>query len=120
MRVALRLCQEEPLRSFIDQNDRTPELDHSLLNADDATLAKEVRVRAETIYHPTSTARIGSVVDAQLRVYGLERIRIADCSVIPTIISGHTVCLLFSMSGFKFLTMAEIGSLCPGHWGKGR
>lgn len=90
MRVALRLFQEEPLRSLLDQNDHTPELDHDLIHADDATLAKEVRARADTVYHPTSTARIGSVVDARLRIYGLEGIRVADCSVIPTIISGHT------------------------------
>ncbi|KAH7334439.1 GMC oxidoreductase [Rhizoctonia solani] len=90
MRVALRLTQEEPLRSIIDQDDQTPELDLGLLGADDATLAKEVRARVETVYHPTSTARIGSVVDARLRVYGMEGLRIADCSVIPTIISGHT------------------------------
>ncbi|CAE6401855.1 unnamed protein product [Rhizoctonia solani] len=90
MRVALRLTQEEPLRSMLDMSDRTPELDLKLVNADDATLAKEVRARAETVYHPTSTARIGSVVDARLRVYGVEGLRIADCSVIPTIISGHT------------------------------
>lgn len=93
--MALRLSQEEPLRGLIDQDDRTPELDHGLLNADDTTLAKQVRVRAETVYHPTSTARIGSVVDARLRVYGLEGLRIADCSVLPTIISGHTVRICF-------------------------
>ncbi|KEP49227.1 GMC oxidoreductase [Rhizoctonia solani 123E] len=90
MRVALRLSQEEPLRSIIDQTDRTPELDLKLLGADDATLAKEVRERVETIYHPTSTAQIGSVVDARLRVYGMDGLRVADCSVMPNIISGHT------------------------------
>ncbi|CAE6529322.1 unnamed protein product, partial [Rhizoctonia solani] len=90
MRIALRLAQQEPLRSIIDQHDQTPELDHNLLGADDATLAREVRERVDTVYHPTSTARIGSVVDARLRVYGIDGLRIADCSVIPNIISGHT------------------------------
>jgi choline dehydrogenase len=91
MRVALRLSQSEPLRSLIDQTDRTPGLDHELLGADDETLARQVRARVETVYHPTSSARIGSVVDARLRVYGIEGLRVADCSVMPTVISGHTV-----------------------------
>lgn len=90
IRVALRLIQTEPLKDLIDQEDRTPGLDHNLLDADDATIAKAIRARGETVYHPTSTARIGAVVDARLRVYGLQGLRIADCSVFPTIISGHT------------------------------
>ncbi|KAG9098136.1 hypothetical protein FS749_004590 [Ceratobasidium sp. UAMH 11750] len=91
MRLALRLTQTEPLRSLIDQADRTPGLDHELLNADDETLTREARARVETLYHPTSTARMGSVVDARLKVYGLEGLRVADCSVMPTIIAGHTM-----------------------------
>ncbi|KAG9121771.1 hypothetical protein FRC07_002137 [Ceratobasidium sp. 392] len=90
MRLALRIARTEPLRSMLDQTDCTPGLDHNLLEADDETLEREARARVETVYHPTSTARIGSVVDARLRVYGLEGLRIADCSVMPTIISGHT------------------------------
>ncbi|KAG9101192.1 hypothetical protein FRC06_003277 [Ceratobasidium sp. 370] len=90
MRLALRISQTEPLRSMLDQADRTPGLDHELLDADDETLAREARARLETLYHPTSTARIGAVVDARLRVYGLEGLRVADCSVMPTITAGHT------------------------------
>ncbi|QRV83543.1 GMC oxidoreductase [Ceratobasidium sp. AG-Ba] len=90
MRIALRLARTEPLRSIIDNEDHTPALDHALFGADDEVLIQVARERAETLYHPTSTARMGSVVDARLRVYGLEGLRIADCSVIPTITSGHT------------------------------
>ncbi|QRW06017.1 GMC oxidoreductase [Ceratobasidium sp. AG-Ba] len=90
MRLALRIARTEPLRSIIDQTDQTPVLDHALLEADDETIVREARARVETLYHPTSTARIGSVVDTRLRVYGLEGLRISDCSIMPTITSGHT------------------------------
>jgi choline dehydrogenase len=43
-----------------------------------------------TVYHVTSTCRIGSVVDSQLRVLGIERLRVADASVMPNVVSGNT------------------------------
>lgn len=49
-----------------------------------------------TLYHPVGTAKMGpasdpdAVVDPQLRVHGVQRLRVADCSVMPTIISGNT------------------------------
>lgn len=53
-----------------------------------------VRQYAHTLYHPTSTARMGSdagsVVDPELRVRGVSGLRVADASVMPKIIRGHT------------------------------
>ncbi|MTI18536.1 glucose-methanol-choline oxidoreductase [Rhodobacteraceae bacterium RKSG542] len=53
-----------------------------------------IRQRAETIYHPAGTCKMGademSVVDAELKVRGLEGLRVVDVSVMPTIISGNT------------------------------
>jgi choline dehydrogenase len=43
-----------------------------------------------TTYHPTSTCRIGDVVDPRLRVSGVGHLRVADASVMPNIISGNT------------------------------
>src|SRR4029078_9726683 len=43
-----------------------------------------------TVYHPTTTCRIGSVVDSRLRVLGVDRLRVADASVMPNIVSGNT------------------------------
>ena len=43
-----------------------------------------------TVYHATSTCRIGDVVDARLRVKGVERLRVADASVMPNVVSGNT------------------------------
>jgi choline dehydrogenase len=49
---------------------------------------------SHTLYHPVGTARMGSdsasVVDPQLRVRGIDGLRVADASVMPTIIRGHT------------------------------
>ena len=52
------------------------------------------RNESQTIYHPTSTCRMGrdnkAVVNARLCVHGIAGLRIADASVMPTIISGNT------------------------------
>ena len=60
----------------------------------DAQLEDYLRARAETLYHPVGTCKMGpdakAVVDASLRVRGLESLRVADASIMPTIIGGHT------------------------------
>ncbi len=60
----------------------------------DDALMELIRRRADTIYHPVGTCRMGTddlaVVDPQLRVRGIERLRVADASVIPTLIGGNT------------------------------
>jgi choline dehydrogenase len=52
------------------------------------------RRRGGTVYHPTSTCRMGSdpraVVDAELRVHGIDGLRVADASIMPTVVSGNT------------------------------
>ena len=53
-------------------------------------LAEYVRTSAETLYHPTGTCRMGEVVDTELRLHGVEGLRVVDASVIPRIIRGHT------------------------------
>ncbi|KAL1925060.1 uncharacterized protein VTP21DRAFT_4714 [Calcarisporiella thermophila] len=61
-----------------------------------AAIRQYIEEQAETIYHPTSTCRMGpkdqknTVVDAHLRVHGVEGLRIADCSIFPTLLAGHT------------------------------
>jgi choline dehydrogenase len=57
-------------------------------------LAAFVRANAQTLYHPVGTCKMGTdtmaVVDQRLRVRGVERLRVADASVMPRIISGNT------------------------------
>ncbi|HTX07813.1 MAG TPA: GMC family oxidoreductase N-terminal domain-containing protein [Solirubrobacteraceae bacterium] len=59
-----------------------------------ASLREYVRRSYSTIYHPTSSCRMGvdedAVVDPQLRVYGIDGLRVADASVMPLITSGNT------------------------------
>jgi choline dehydrogenase len=60
----------------------------------DAALIEFIRRKAETIYHPVGTCRMGSdaesVVDAAARVHGIVGLRVADASIMPTIVSGNT------------------------------
>ncbi len=56
----------------------------------DALLEDLARHYALTVYHETSTCRIGDVVDPELRVFGVVGLRVADASVMPTVVSGNT------------------------------
>jgi choline dehydrogenase-like flavoprotein len=56
----------------------------------DALLEDLARHYALTVYHETSTCRMGDVVDAELRVKGVGRLRVADASVMPNVTSGNT------------------------------
>ena len=65
-------------------------------NASDAELLAFIRAKAETVYHPVGTCRMGgdddpqAVLDAQLRVRGVEGLRVVDASVMPKLIGGNT------------------------------
>jgi choline dehydrogenase-like flavoprotein len=61
---------------------------------DDDALDRLIRARADTVYHPIGTARMGSdadaVCDPKLRVRGVEGLYVADASIMPKLISGNT------------------------------
>jgi len=60
----------------------------------DAEIEQFVRNYADTIYHPVGSCRMGpgplDVVDAQLRVHGMQGLRVVDASIMPRIVSGNT------------------------------
>lgn len=60
----------------------------------DAELAAQIRSRADTVYHPVGTCRMGrdemAVVDPTLRVRGVDALRVVDASVMPTLVGGNT------------------------------
>ena len=64
-----------------------------MLESDDEIL-DWIKAAAETTYHPVGTCKMGqdnrAVVDERLRVHGIEGLRVADASLMPTLISGNT------------------------------
>ena len=60
----------------------------------DSEMEDEIRKRADTVYHPVGTCKMGTdpmaVVDPSLKVHGLEGLRVVDASIMPEIISGNT------------------------------
>jgi choline dehydrogenase len=89
LRLARRITAAEPLREEIEREER-PGLD---VQSDDEMLSF-IRSTAGSVYHAVGTCRMGSganaVVDAKLRVHGLEGLAIADASIMPSIVSAPT------------------------------
>jgi len=90
MRLARRLLASKPLQPYYDHED----FPGPKVNSDDELLgaAKE---RGTTTFHPNGTCRMGpetdrtAVVDSQLRVHGLQGLRVIDASVMPTMLSAN-------------------------------
>jgi choline dehydrogenase len=85
VRLARRLLATSALKPLV--------LDELLPGAEaqtDDELVAVVRAKAHTLYHPVGTCALGTVVDAELRVRGVEGLRVADASVIPRVPRGHT------------------------------
>lgn len=61
---------------------------------EDSAIREELKNRSDTIYHPVGTCKMGidamAVVDPQLRVRGVEGLRVVDASIMPTLIGGNT------------------------------
>ncbi|MGH1337827.1 MAG: GMC family oxidoreductase [Aureispira sp.] len=61
---------------------------------DDLAIEDYIRATGETLYHPTSTCKMGqdvlSVVNAELKVYGIQRLRVVDASIMPNVTRGNT------------------------------
>lgn len=87
--IARKFARTEPLRSAISEEFR-PAAD---VQGYDEIL-DWARLNSTTIYHPTGTCRMGAdpgaVVDPRLRVRGIRGLRVADCSIMPQIVSGNT------------------------------
>lgn len=88
--LAREIAGHQPLREVI-----TKEIKPGPAARDRAAIEADLRQRLMLLYHPVGTCRMsdtaeGAVVDAQLRVHGIEALRVVDASVMPTIPSGNT------------------------------
>ncbi len=84
MRMALEIARQPALRAVERAPFSVPDSDS------DEDLMAFIRRVGQSVYHPTSTCAMGSVVDPQLRVYGFEGLRVVDASVMPEITRANT------------------------------
>ena len=91
MKIARELASLEPLASAAGR-EVYPGAD--VAADDEEAIERDVRRRTELLYHPTGTCAMGTgddaVVDPELRVRGVEALRVVDASVMPTITRGNT------------------------------
>jgi choline dehydrogenase-like flavoprotein len=84
VRIALDIAAQSPLADMITGQFDVPDADSA------PEVLDWVRRSGMTLFHPTSTCAIGSVVDPELRVLGVEALRVVDASVFPTVPRGNT------------------------------
>lgn len=88
-KVAQDISLQQPFKALQPHWRRPDKALHS-----DTEIRDFVRARAETIYHPVGTCKMGqdelAVVDPQLRVRGVNALRVVDASVMPTLVGGNT------------------------------
>ena len=89
-RLLRQLASKPALREIIESETKPG----AAVQTDDEFI-EDIRSRADTVFHPSCTCMMGpdpqhAVVDAQCRVYGVERLRVVDTSIFPTVTSGNT------------------------------
>jgi choline dehydrogenase len=89
LKILRKILQAPALKSYVVE-----EVEPGIKVSTDEELLNFCRKRGSTVYHPTSTCRMGSdpltVVDQRLRVRGIEGLRVVDASIMPDLVSGNT------------------------------
>ena len=87
-RKMMEIMDAEPLRPF------TRKVQDPVDINSDADIEEAMRARADTVYHPVGTCKMGSddmsVVNHELKVHALENVRVVDASIMPTLVGGNT------------------------------
>ncbi len=89
LKIGRRILATSPMRHYVSE-----EYQPGASVTTDEQLLLHARNTGNTVFHPTSTCKMGvdamAVVDPELRVYGIEGLRVVDASIMPTVISGNT------------------------------
>ncbi len=89
MRLVRKVAAQPALKDYIAAEMAPGEAAQS-----DEQLLEYVQAKGSTIFHPSSTCRMGgdagAVVDPRLKVNGVDGLRVADASIMPTLVSGNT------------------------------
>jgi choline dehydrogenase-like flavoprotein len=92
VRLAREIFNQNPLKKLVTEEIWPGNGVSSKIGSN--TLDDSIRQQARTIYHPAGTCKMGpqkhAVVDLDLRVNGVEGLRVADCSIMPALVSGNT------------------------------
>jgi choline dehydrogenase len=84
LRIGLEIARQSALSPYTEAAFRPP------ASESDADLRAYVRRHSQTLFHPAGTCAMGAVVDADLRVLGVDGLRVVDASVMPTVVRGNT------------------------------
>jgi choline dehydrogenase/4-pyridoxate dehydrogenase len=90
LRIARDICRQAPMQPFMAR-----EIAPGETSNDDASLDAHIRANSITVHHPLGTCKMGiaadpqAVVDAQLKVFGIDGLRVVDGSVMPDLVGGN-------------------------------
>jgi choline dehydrogenase-like flavoprotein len=84
VRTCMEIAEQPALRAVSNEPYAVP------AGYDDPSVLAHIERNSTTLFHPVGTCAMGKVVDAELRVLGMEGLRVADASVMPTLIHGNT------------------------------
>ena len=113
IKYARRLAATDALRPYIESEYKPGAAVQS-----DSEILEFAREYGATIFHPTGTCKMGSdgmaVTDASLRVHGIAGLRVVDCSIMPTLVSGNThapAVMIAEKASDMILEAARAGSM---------